>query len=227
MKLRGEANNEFAGTLSDLKETVKFHARGENYYTPTKQITLVPPPMLTELKRDEYHPAYLYHKAPYAEAKDLPDEQKPYQTDPAKLKGLQHVLREQAVSLTGDRSRFDIPIGAEFVLYGKSDKALKSRRRSCPKPGKFPGIEAEVTDPEPISLSIEDEHGIRIEFTAAAKRLVTRQTEFDIFLKDTDDVTSKRAIQIVVEEDRPPEVDVVVDVIRKVGERRTCALRRR
>ena len=124
MKLRGEANNEFAGTLSDLKETVKFHARGENYYTPTKQITLVPPPMLTELKRDEFHPAYLYHKAPYAEAQELPDEQKPYQTDPTKLKGLRHVLREQAVSLTGDRSRFDIPIGAEFVLYGKSDKPL-------------------------------------------------------------------------------------------------------
>ena len=52
MKLRGEGNNEFSGTLSDLKETVKFHARGENYYTPTKQITLVPPPMLTELKRE-------------------------------------------------------------------------------------------------------------------------------------------------------------------------------
>ena len=38
----GEANNEFAGTLSDLKETVRFHARGENYYTPDKLITLVP-----------------------------------------------------------------------------------------------------------------------------------------------------------------------------------------
>ena len=34
-------------------------------------------------------------------------------------------------------------------------------------------------------------------------------------------------MQIVVEEDRPPEVDVVVDVIRKVGERPTCAPRRR
>ena len=34
MKLRGEANNEFPGTLSDLKETVKFYARGENYDTP-------------------------------------------------------------------------------------------------------------------------------------------------------------------------------------------------
>jgi hypothetical protein len=216
MKLRAEANNEFAGTLSDLKETVKFHARGENYYTPDKQITLVPPPMLSELKRDEYHPAYLYHKAPVADPKDLPDEYKPYGTDPRQLKGLKHILRDQAVSLTGDRSRFDIPLGTEFVLYGRSDKELKEAM-ILPKPGKFPGIEAENTDPDPIPLAIEDGHGIKIEFTHAAKKFVNRQTEFDIFLKDTDGVTSKRPIQVVVEEDRPPEVDVVVDVIRKVG----------
>ena len=221
MKLRAEANNEFAGTLSDLKETVKFHARGENYYTPVKQITLVPPPMLTELKRDEFHPAYLYHKAPVADPKDLPDELKPYATDPRLLKGLQHVLREQAVSLTGDRSRFDIPMGAEFVLYGRSDKPL-AEAKILPKPGKFPGIEAETTDPDPIPLAVADGHAIRIEFTARAGRAVTRQTEFDIFLKDTDGVTSKRAVQVVVEEDRPPEVDVVVDVIRKVGGTYLC-----
>lgn len=217
MSLRKEGqNNEFTGTLSDLKETVKFHARGENYYTPTKQITLVPPPMLQELKRDEYHPAYLYHKAPFTESKDLPDELKAYTTDPRKLKGRKHVLKDQAVSLTGDRSRFDIPMGTEFVLYGRSDKELKEAL-ILPKAGKFPGIEAEVTDPEPIPLPITDGHNISIEFTAAAKRFVNRQTDFDIFLRDTDGVTSKRAVQIVVEEDRPPEVDVVVDVIRKVG----------
>ncbi|MSR54977.1 MAG: hypothetical protein EXS09_17070 [Gemmataceae bacterium] len=221
MKLRQEGNNEFSGTLSDLKESVRFYARGENYETPTKLITLVPPPMLTELKRDEYHPAYLYHKAPYAEAKDVPDELKPYQSDPRKLKGLKHILREQAVSLTGDKSRFDIPLGAEFVLYGKSDKKLQSAFIR-PKPGKFPGIEAEVSDPPDINLPIIDGHGIRFEFMAANKMLVTRQTEFEIHLKDTDNVTSKRSVQIVVDEDRPPEVDVVVDVIRKVGSTYLC-----
>jgi hypothetical protein len=221
MKLRPEPNNEFSGTLSDLKESVKFYARGENYDTPTKLITLVPPPMLTELKRDEYHPAYLYHKAPYAEAKDLPNEQKPYSADPSKLKGMKHILREQAVSLTGDKSRFDIPLGSEFVLYGKSDKELVEAK-ILPKPGKFPGIEAEVAEPDPIPLPIEDKHSIRYDFTAANNKLVTRQTEFEIFLKDTDNVTSKRAIQIVVEEDRPPEVDVVVDVIRKQGAIYVC-----
>lgn len=221
MKLKAEANNEFSGTLSDLKETVKFYARGENYDTPTKQITLVPPPMFTELKRDEFHPAYLYHKAPFAQANELPVDQQPYGADPTKLKGLKHVLREQAISLTGDRSRFDIPMGTEFVIYGTTDKNLQAAEIR-PKPGKFPGIEAEVTDPDPIPLTIEGEHTIRFEFTTANKMLVTRQTEFDIFLRDTDNVTSKRTIQIVVEDDRPPEVDVVVDVIRKVGSVYMC-----
>jgi hypothetical protein len=221
MKLRGEGNNEFAGTLSDLKETVKFHARGENYYTPTKQITLVPPPMLTELKRDELHPAYLYHKAPFAEARELPDELKPYLADPRKLKGVRHLLKDQAISLTGDKSRFDIPIGAELTIHGRSDKELVLAQ-ILPKPGKFPGIETETTDPDPINLPIEDGHGIRFEFSASKKTQITRQTEFEIFLKDTDGVTSKRTVQIVVEEDKPPEVDVVVDVIRKVGGTYLC-----
>src|SRR5437879_2880807 len=154
--------------------------------------------MLTELKRDEYHPAYLYHRAPFADPKDLPNEQKPYQADPTKLKGLKHILREQAISLTGDKSRFDIPMGAEFVLYGKSDKELVEAL-IYPKPGKFPGIEADVTDPDPIRLPIGNGHEIRYDFTAANNKLVTRQTEFDIFLKDTDNVTSKRSIQIVLE----------------------------
>ena len=223
MTLRGEANNEFTGTLADLKESVRFTARGENYRTPEKLITLVPPPMLQELKRDEYHPAYLYHKAPFADAKDLDGdpEQKPYLANPKLLKGVRHVLRDQVVSLTGDRSRFDIPMGAEFVLTGRSDKELKEATL-LPKPGKFPGIEAEVQDPDPIPLPITDGHVIKFEFTAANKALVTRQTDFDIFLKDTDGVTSKRPVQIVVEDDRPPDVDVVVDVIRKVGGTYIC-----
>ena len=128
---------------------------------------------------------------------------KPYQTDPRLLKGLKHEFKDLAISLTGDRSRFDIPMGTEFVLYGTTDKDL-AEAKIRPKAGKFPGIEAEVSDPEEINLPIEGKNGIRFEFTAAKKMLVTRQTEFEIFLRDTDNVTSKRAIQIVVEEDRPP-----------------------
>lgn len=223
MTLRGEANNTFSGTLADLKESIRFTARGADYTTPEKRITLVPPPMLQELKRDEYHPAYLYHKAPFADAEDLKEspEQKPYLASPTKLKGLRQVLRDQAVSLTGDKSRFDVPMGAEFVLKGRSDKPLVAAS-ILPKAGKFPGIDADVQDPPAIPLPIGDGHDISFEFSAATKKLVTRQTEFEIFLKDTDGVSSKRLIQIMVEEDKAPEIDVVVDVIRKVGSTYLC-----
>lgn len=221
MKLRPEPNNEFSGVLSDLKESVRFFARGENFDTATKIITLVPPPTLTELKRDEEHPAYLYHKAPFVDAKDLPNDQKPYLADPQLLKGVKHILKDQAISLTGDKSRFDIPVGTEFTLKGTADKDLKEVRL-IPKPGKFPGVDADNTDPTPINLPITDQRSFSVTFSAATKRQVLQQTEFDLFLKDTDEVTSKRLIQIVVEEDRPPEVDVVVDVIRKVGGTYIC-----
>ena len=34
-----------------------------DYATPVRTVTLVPPPMLTKLTRDEHRPAYLYHRA--------------------------------------------------------------------------------------------------------------------------------------------------------------------
>ncbi len=219
-KMKGEPNNVYFVVLTsgskdkDITESVTFDVRGENFSTPARRITLVPPPMLQELNRDEYQPAYLYHRAPYVEEKELEKDQKPYLSNPKLLKGLKQVVPDQPVSLTGDRSRFDIPAGTDFVLKGRSDKPLVEVKL-LPKPGKFPGVEIENADPDAISLSVQD--GTRFDFTfsAAKNTAVTRQTEFDIYLKDTDGVSSKRLVQVVVKEDRPPEVNVEVDIIRK------------
>src|SRR5438132_8213754 len=51
--LKKEAANEYAGVLSDLKESVRFTVNGEDYYTPYKKITVVPPPSLVALLADE------------------------------------------------------------------------------------------------------------------------------------------------------------------------------
>lgn len=203
------------GKERDITESVKFYVRGDNFTTLTKSITLVPPPALQELYRDEYQPAYLYHRSPFVEEKDLDKDQKPYLAEPKLLKGLKQIIPDQPISLTGDRSRFDIPMGTDFTIKGKSDKPL-IEAKLLPKPGKFPGIEAENLEPEPITLKVIDNHRFEAEFSAAKNMAVTRQTEFDIFLKDTDNVTSKRSVQIVVKEDRPPDVNVEVDIIRKV-----------
>ena len=209
-KLRREANNEFTGNLSDLKESVKFWASGADFTTPEKRVTLVPAPQIKELTRTEYQPAYLYYS--------LSGE-----ADAAKLKGLKQELRDLGISLTGDKSRFEIPAGTELVLRGKTDKRLKECQ-FVPKPGKFPGLlpDAEIVPLDVTLTDAGDGSAFEFAFTKADRRFVERPCEFDIVLRDTDNVTNKRFMQIVPEEDKGPEVDVAVDVLRKGGSVYLC-----
>src|SRR5262249_53337531 len=50
------------GSLPELKENIRLWARGADYSTPKKTITVVPPPELSSLSRNEYQPAYLYYR---------------------------------------------------------------------------------------------------------------------------------------------------------------------
>lgn len=206
----------------DITESMRFYTIGENFTTPTKNITLVPPPKLQELYRDEYQPAYLYHRAPFVEEKDLEKEQKPYLSDPKLLKGLKQLVKDQPISLTGDRSRFDIPAGTDFVIRGKSDKELvevKLLPMGAPAAATTPGAPAAGAGgslEKPITLKVVDGHSFEYAFKAENNTAITKQTDFEIFLRDTDNVTSTRHVQVVVKDDRPPEVNVEVAIIRKV-----------
>ena len=57
--------------LGDLKESFQFRVRGEDYETATRSITLVPPPMISSLLRDEFRPAYLYHRPPLTDGDEI------------------------------------------------------------------------------------------------------------------------------------------------------------
>ena len=111
--LQSQGANEYSGTLSDLKESVKFRVRGEDYYTPYKKITVVPPPDLAELILDEDQPAYLYHRIP---AGGRPDQ----------LRGLKQEFRGRHLSLAGDKSSVEVPAGTNVVLTARADKPLKT-----------------------------------------------------------------------------------------------------
>ncbi|MEZ6142037.1 MAG: hypothetical protein R3B84_15840 [Zavarzinella sp.] len=223
MKMRPEQYNEFSATMTDLKESVEFYTRGENFDTPTRKITLVPAPTLQLFQRDEYHPAYLYHKPPFVDPAGLPSEMKPYATNPQVLQGKKHLFKDLNISLTGEKSRIDIPAGTDLVLRGKADKPLVEAA-ILPKQGKFPGKAGEVENPDPIPLKIVD-NGFSFTFNQENNTQITRETVFELFLKDTDNVTSKRLVQVIVEEDRPPDVNVAVDIIRKVGDVYLCTAR--
>ena len=212
MPMRNEGSNEFVGIMSDLKENVTFRARGDDYTTPDKQIELVPAPAIAELKRTEYRPAYLYHRPlldDSATADELRSSAKP-------LKGLRQVVADLGISLSGERSRFDIPAGTEFTLNATVDKPLKAAEIQA-KPGKFPGATAgEELRRIPLKLS-DDRKTASYDFTAANDLLLTRTVDFDLWFQDEDNVTSKRAMQVVPEADQPPEVEVLVDVLRRSG----------
>ncbi|MCS6850488.1 MAG: hypothetical protein NZ700_04880 [Gemmataceae bacterium] len=198
MTLSRGGDNEFSGTLSDLKESVRFTVRGLDYYTPWKTITVVPPPSVVSLSRDEDRPAYLYHRPPLGGT--LED-----------LKGLKQRFRDLPVSLSGETSRIEVPWGTDLLLTGVTDKELKhvELRPRERRPG-TPAAEVSAQVPLPAVQLAPDGHTFRARFANLSGIL-----DFDIEFTDTDGVMSRRHVIIRATEDASPEVNVQVEVIRK------------
>src|SRR5439155_13629535 len=125
--LKKQADNEYAGVLSDLKESVRFTANGEDYYTPYQKITVVPQPGLIELTCDEERPAYLMQRPPAGGKAD-------------DLKGRKEIYKDLRVSLAASVSRIDVAAGTNLVLHGKIDKSLHDPEsiRMRPREGSAP-----------------------------------------------------------------------------------------
>jgi hypothetical protein len=192
MTLKQINDNEYEGQFPDLKETVTFRARGEDYYTANKKIIVVPPPSLIKLTRDQYEPAYLYYRGKADE-----------------LRGRKQVRRNLDVSLFGgDVSRIDLPAGSDIVLTATTDKELQPdgvRVLSPEDKQPLPGVKAEV------SPNAEGLHKI------ITTRFNNVRAEIKFFFEfvDTDNVVGRRQVAIRPQEDLPPEVEVQVEVMRK------------
>jgi hypothetical protein len=188
-----QGDNQYTGTLSDLKESIRFTIRGEDYYTASRRITLVPPPTIVRLVRDEDQPAYLYYRIPSGATR-------------ADLKGKKQKLRDQEVSLTGDSSRFEVPAGTDVVLTAQTDKKLKPGGVRILPPRK--GM-AEVKVP----IEQPDDQTFRVRFIN-----VTAPIDFIFEFSDTDSVPGQRHIAIKPMEDQIPDVEVEVESwIRKTN----------
>jgi hypothetical protein len=187
-----QGENEFSGGLSDLKESIRFTVRGEDYYTPSRRIIVVLPPTIVRLVRDEDQPAYLYHRIPAGGTR-------------ADLKGKKQKRHDQEVSLTGDTSRFEVPAGTDVVLTAQTDKHLKPDAVRFLPPRK--GV-AEVKEP----IEQIDDQNFRVRFAN-----VTAPIDFVFEFHDTDNVAGSRHVVIKPMEDQAPEIDVQVDVIRKTN----------
>jgi hypothetical protein len=186
-------NQEYSGTLNDLKESVRFRVRAGDYSTSAQSITLVPPPMLTSLVRNDLRPAYIYHRPPVDGGA------------PA-LRGLQQKITDQAISLSDPTSHIGVPAGTDLELVGTLDKELTGAALIPAARKGEPGNAA-----VPLELS-PDRHGFRHSFAN-----VQSPIDFELEFTDTDHVRSRRHVLIEPAKDAEPAVNVILDGIRKTN----------
>ena len=224
--LTREPNGEYTGEVNGIKENrVSFVVRGEDYRTLPRTIELIPPPMLIDLRRDEYQPAYLYYPSPERENQGL-------------LRGRKQFFADQKISLTSEKSIFPVPTGTDVVIFATVDKPLRKAtltpkgetkklwEKTTPGDGFAPilaperkdGGKREVLGWEKTADDGFEKFDIRFRGEDAIRELV----EFEYTLTDLDNVSAKRSIAIQVNEDQPPLVEVAVDVLRKVGNSYMC-----
>lgn len=190
-------DNEYSGSFSDLKESIRFHVRGEDYYTRTLRITVVPTPSLVELTVDELLPAYMFYRVAGGK--------------PEQLKGKKQVRRGRQVSLYGgDTSRIDpVAAGSDLALTARSDKELVSVRIAPPRKG-VPEVKGEV--------ELIDSRTFRVVFTNV--RATAERPVYDFYFEfvDTDGVRGNRHIIIKPIDDAVPDVDISAEVVRKTSQ---------
>ncbi|GIW80362.1 MAG: hypothetical protein KatS3mg105_2169 [Gemmatales bacterium] len=195
--LAGE-NNMFSGSIPNLKESIRFTVRGADYYTPYKQITVVPPPEMTQLFRVERRPAYLYHRLALTE-------------NPFGLRGKKQIVVDAEgnplpVSLSGDTSRLDVPTGTDVTLTAELDQRLLEKNGVV--------IEWHTGSARiPVEIKqIDEKH-----FSATFRNIVA-PLSFNFKYFNRDRIDGKRRITINPLPDLPPEVDVLVEVVRKTNQ---------
>ncbi len=129
------STNDYTGTFPELKEknpseiwTFEYTASGEDYSTPPRKLTSMPPPALIDLYREDARPAYLYY---------LPGS--PSNATTADIKGKKQPLERSSINVSGgDVVTLDCPAGTDLTLFGEADKPLQSVRFTRPAERKPP-----------------------------------------------------------------------------------------
>lgn len=119
--LQAASDNLFTGSFGEMKDTVSYTVRGENYYTARKTINVVDLPQLEKLESEELRPAGLYYRTNDGDL--VADEKKVRDAD---LRGKRQAFNAISISLAGESSIMDVPVGSSVTLTGTSTKPLQS-----------------------------------------------------------------------------------------------------
>ena len=114
-----QPDNKYSVGLNDLTESGRFTVRGEDYYTPYKKITLVPPPSIELLTIDKKEPAYIYYRV---------------QGDQKALKGKSQLFYGYPISVMGDSSTIQVPFGTDLVIRAGMDRPSSRTTSRCAPP---------------------------------------------------------------------------------------------
>jgi hypothetical protein len=178
------ADNEYTGQFGDLKETVTFTVQGLDYYTPSRKVVVVDPPLLEQLLREEERPAYLYYRL----GRD---------DNPAELSGKKQRFESANVSLQGGEVSpiYGVPVGTNITLTATASKDLA---KVWIEPHRLQKAGIPITASPPKML---DERT----FTTRFENIRFEQNFLFKFL-DTDGVTGQRQVVILPSEDAPPKI---------------------
>jgi hypothetical protein len=189
------ADNEYTGQFGDLKETVTYYVKGLDYYTASRHVVVVDPPVLEDLVRVEERPAYLYYRLRKDDNPDI-------------LSGKKQIFQEAKVSLQGgEMSRIDVPAGTHITLTATASKDLRS---VTIEPHKSHKAGTPLTGTPPQML---DSRTFRTRFEN-----VRFEQNFVFRFVDTDGVSGQRQVVILPMEDAPPKIRELApdETVRKV-----------
>jgi hypothetical protein len=174
------ADNEYTGNFGELKESVTFTVRGEDYITSRRTITVVDRPRLERLESEEERPAYLY----YRPAKD---------GAPADLRGKRQLFEPVPMSVSGEVTTIDVPAGTTLTLSGTVTKDITRVALFVEKKD-----QRDLVVEEPI---LKDGRTFQARIPD-----IRREQRFTFRFTDSDDVTAERKVVINPRDDVSPRV---------------------
>ncbi|MCI0457402.1 MAG: hypothetical protein L0Z62_10575 [Gemmataceae bacterium] len=182
--LTKQEGNKYSFGLNDLKESITFTVSGDEYTTPARGITLVPPPAVVRLSIDKEEPAYMHYRL-LGEKGD-------------RLRGLRQVFRDVPLSTTGTKTIINVPFGTSVTVTATTERPLREGVRVA-EPAKRDEA-GSLTPNVPVRL-MDDRKTFEASF-----RTVVKTIEFDFEYRDEDNVRGRRHIVIKPADDQAPKL---------------------